>query len=56
MKKADLNTATEAAKTEFRDILQTIYDAHNQGQKKQLLKREKVKEIFDRFGVTYEEG
>lgn len=55
MKKADLNTATEAAKTEFRDILQTIYDAHNQGQKKQILKDEKVKALFDLYGVTYEE-
>ena len=33
--------------------LQTMYDALNQGQRKKILKNEKVKALFDRYGVTY---
>ena len=55
MRKQELTAAVDAAKTEIRDILQTIYDALNQGQQKKLLKDEKVKALFDLYGVTYEE-
>lgn len=32
--------------------LQTVYDALNQGQQKKILKEEKVKELFERYGVV----
>ena len=51
--KTELQEAAEAAKDEFRQVLQYIYDAHNQGQKKKLVKDERVRECFDRFGVEY---
>ena len=54
MTKAELTAKTDTAITETRDALQTIYDALNQGQKKQIVKVEKVKVLFDRYGVSYE--
>lgn len=39
---------------EFKDVLQEISDTLNKGQRKQLLKNEKIKREFDRFGVEYE--
>lgn len=53
MKKSELTAAVEAAKTETRNALQTVYDNLNQGQQKKLLKEEAVKELFDRYGVKY---
>lgn len=35
--------------------LQTMYDALNQGQRKQVVKNQEVKALFDRYGVTYSE-
>ena len=35
--------------------LQTMYDALNQGQQKQIVKDEAVKALFDRYGVEYSE-
>lgn len=55
MKKSELTAAVEAAKTETRNALQMVYDSLNQGQQKKLLKEEAVKELFDRYGVEYEE-
>lgn len=55
MKKSDLDRAVDAAKNETRDALQTMYDALNQGQQKQIVKDEKVRALFDRYGVSYEE-
>ena len=40
--------------SETQAALQTVYDALNQGQQKKLLKDERVKELFDRYGVVYE--
>lgn len=54
MKKAELTAAVEAAKTETRDALQTMYDALNHGQQKQIVKDEKVKALFDLYRVAYE--
>lgn len=54
MKKSELKTATEAAKTETKTALQTVYDALNQGQQKKIVKDEKVKALFDLYGVEYE--
>ena len=55
MKKQELTAAVDAAKTETRNALQTVYDSLNNGQQKKILKDEKVKALFDRYGVTYEE-
>lgn len=54
MIKDELTAAVEAAKTETRTALQTLYDALNQGQQKKLVKNEKVKALFDLFGVKYD--
>ena len=40
--------------TDFHDILQEISDTLNKGQRKQLLKNEKIKRAFDFFKVEYE--
>ena len=55
MIKQELTAAVDAAKTETRNALQAVYDALNQGQQKKILKDEKVKSLFDLYGVTYEE-
>ena len=53
MKRQDLFDKVAAAKTETKDALQTMYDALNQGQRKKILKNEKVKALFDRYSGTY---
>lgn len=53
MKRQDLFDKVTAAKKETKDALQTMYDALNQGQRKKILKNEKVKALFDRHGVEY---
>ena len=55
MKKTDLTTAVESAKTEIKNALQTMYDALNHGQQKQIVKDESVKAYFDLYGVEYTE-
>ena len=44
---------TQAVKDETKESLQTMYDALNQGQQKKIIKDEKVKALFDRYGVNY---
>ena len=53
MTKEQLRTATEAAKAETKNALQTVYDALNQGQQKKIVKDEAVKALFDLYGVNY---
>lgn len=36
---------------EIKTALQTMYNALNQGQQKKILKNEKVKTLFERYGV-----
>ena len=55
MKKAELTAAVDAAKVETKSALQTVYDALNQGQRKKIVKEEKVKSLFDLYGVEYGE-
>ena len=55
MKKTELTTAVQLAKTETRNALQTVYDALNHGQQNKILKDEEVKYLFDLYGVNYEE-
>ena len=54
MKRQDLFEKVAAVKDETRTALQTVYDSLNQGQQKKIVKEEKVKTLFDRYGVTYE--
>ena len=55
MTKNELTAAVEAAKTETRAALQTVYDSLNQGQQNKLIKDEAVKALFDLYGVYYGE-
>ena len=52
--KEQLQKNVDTRCTDFHDILQTISDTLNKGQRKQLLKNEKIKKAFDFFKVDYE--
>lgn len=54
MKREELDAAVTKAKNETREALQTVYDTLNRGQQKKLVKDEKVKALFDLYGVAYE--
>ena len=53
MHKKELAAAVLAVKEETRKALQTMYDALNPGQQKQIARDEAVKVLFDRYGVEY---
>lgn len=53
MTKDELKSAVEAAKTDTKNALQTVYNALNHGQQKKLLTDEKVKALFDLYNVEY---
>ena len=53
MTKNELKQKTDKAVNETRDALQTVYDALNNGQQKQIVKDKDVKALFDRYGVIY---
>lgn len=53
MNKATLNKAVETCRNQTREALQTVYDTLNQGQQKKIVKDEKVKALFDLYGVSY---
>lgn len=53
MKKVELTEKVAAVKTETKNALQTMYDALNQGQQKNIVKNTEVKALFDRYGVEY---
>ena len=53
MLREELFQKVAAIKDETKNALQTMYDALNQGQQKQILKHEEVKALFDRYGVNY---
>lgn len=55
MTKDQLTIAVEEAKKNTKSALQTVYDALNHGQQKQIVKDEGVKELFDLYGVIYTE-
>ena len=55
MYKRELTAAVMAVKEETKNALQTMYDALNHGQQKQIIKNEAVKKLFDRYGVEYSE-
>lgn len=52
MLKSVLESAVEKCREETRDALQTVYNALNPGQQKQIVKDEKVKALFDLYGVV----
>lgn len=54
MTKTELTERVDALKTETHDALQTVYDSLNKGQRQKLIKNEKIKTLFDRYGVEYE--
>ncbi len=54
MKKTELNEKTQAVINETQEALQTVFDALNQGQRKKIIKDQKVKSLFDRYGVKNE--
>jgi hypothetical protein len=51
MTRAELSQAVAACKAETAAAIRTMYDALNQGQKKQIVKNEAVAELFARFGI-----
>lgn len=51
MMNKELWEATERLKVETRTALQTVYDALNPGQKKQIVKDPAVAKLFERYGV-----
>lgn len=55
MKTSELNASVAAYKEVTRDALQLLFGNVNKGQRKQLVKREEIKALFDRFGVNYDE-
>ena len=53
MTKEVLEKAVANAKAETKQALQTVYDTLNQGQQKKIVKDDKVKALFDLYGVEY---
>ena len=53
MLKTELNQLVERCRTQTKEALQTMYDALNHGQQTQIVKDEKVKALFDLYGVEY---
>lgn len=54
MTKEELTERVDALITETHDALQTVHDNLNKGQRQKLIKNEKIKTLFDRYGVEYE--
>ena len=52
MTKNELETSASAARKQTHDALQTVYDSLNTGQKKQIVKVEAVRILFERYGVV----
>ena len=52
MLKSELQEKTTAVKDATRTALQLLYDSINRGQQKQLVKREEIKALFERYGMT----
>lgn len=53
MKKTTLEKQVESVKMETKEALQTMFNALNQGQQKQIVKNEAVKALFDRYDIEY---
>ena len=55
MTKDGLKQVVANVKEETKNALQTVYNELNQGQQKKIIKSEKVKALFDLYGVEYTE-
>lgn len=55
MNKNELFEKTEAIISETKEALEAVYSELNNGQHKKLVKEEKIKNLFDRYGVEYTE-
>lgn len=51
----ELREKVIAYNLEIKTALETVFNELNQGQRKKLLKSEKVKALFDRYKIKYEE-
>lgn len=51
MTKGELKTIVTETKSEVREAILTIYSSLNQGQKKKVLKDEKVRRLFEKYGI-----
>lgn len=54
MKKSELAARLTSNMGETKAALQTLWGNINQGQQKQIIKREEVRALLDRYGVDYE--
>lgn len=54
MTKPELDELVERFMAETKEALQLLYDNVNKGQRKQIVKNEQVKKLFDKYGVKYE--
>ena len=55
MKKKILKNNTDKVMTETKEALELLWAEINKGQQMQIIKVESIKELFDRYGVEYEE-
>lgn len=55
MRNKELREAVKAARAETKTAIETIFNALNPGQRKQLVKDPDVKALFDLYGVAYDE-
>ena len=55
MNKSKLIKAISNRKTTTKEALQLLWNNVNKGQKKQILKNQEVKDMFDLYHVDYEE-
>ena len=53
MNKRVLNDRVAKVKSDTKTALQILFDSINQGQQKQVVKIQEIKELFDRYGVEY---
>ncbi len=53
MDKTVLSERVAKVKSDTQTALQTLYENINKGQQKQLVKKQEIKELFDRYGVEY---
>lgn len=54
MKKSELTASVADTKANTKAAFKTVYDVLNHGQRKQIIKDEAVKALFDLYGVEYE--
>lgn len=55
MTKEELETKTDNVISETKNAIEIMYNALNQGQKKQIIKNEQVKKLFDQYKIAYKE-